>query len=206
MPKTHARGLHECNKGILQCGILQLLLESAQSSLGQKEIWHTLWSAMGNSGLREHSSLSMSAIRRPSEHPRANSAWLSLATRGPLGREGSTSDQMMSNMDFVGVQVFFSLTRHAFIFGVRSTNLGSELPKRGRCITPSVLIVSSIKPFGSKEYISPRADKVSRVSGWTIVSIIFCFVAANCGRASDRSTSARCKRSVILSGPSADQR
>ena len=130
----------------------------------------------------------------------------SLATRGPLGREGSTSDQMMSNMDFVGVQVFFSLTRHAFIFGVRSTNLGSELPKRGRCITPSVLIVSSIKPFGSKEYISPRADKVSRVSGWTIVSIIFCFVAANCGRASDRSTSARCKRSVILSGPSADQR
>ena len=99
-----------------------------------------------------------------------------------------------------------SLTRHAFIFGVRSTNLGSELPKRGRCITPSVLIVSSIKPFGSKEYISPRADKVSRVSGWTIVSIIFCFVAANCGRASDRSTSARCKRSVILSGPSADQR
>ena len=68
---------------------------------------------------------------------------------------------MMSNMDFVGVQVFFSLTRRAFIFGVRSTNLGSELPKRGRCITPSVLIVSSIKPFGSKEYISPRADNVN---------------------------------------------
>ena len=70
---------------------------------------------------------------------------------------------MMSNMDFVGVQVFFSLF-HAFIFGVRSTNLGSELPKRGRCITPSVLIVSSIKPFGSKEFISPGADKVWRIS------------------------------------------